>query len=302
MTQGKSELRFRAFGVGCHICVDDHAGRSGELLDLAKSEVLRVEAKLSASVPGSIISEINASAGNAGIIPVDKESRSLFEFAHALWQQSNHLFDPSAVILRSCYTKGRPSDERLASYLPRVDWSNFELSSRGARLKEKDMLIDLDSCLRPYVVDSIRDIFTTRGVSSALISLEDDIATIGKQSDGANWLVGVKHPSRSGKAITRLKLNNRGYSIRGDFERSLLVDNERFGSAWSPVDGRPLPGLLSVGVMAETCLAACGAASVARVKTEQSALKWLEMLGFPWVAIDRNLNCLGLLDPGNSSR
>jgi len=298
MTKDKSELRFRAFGIACHICVEDMEGRGSELLALAKSEVQRVEAKFSALHSGSIINEINECAGNARIIPLDKESRSLFEFADALWQQSNHLFDPSAGILQSCYAGGNPSEELLATRLSRVDWSRLELSTEGARLMDEGMFIDLDSCLCPYVVDSIREIFSARGVISALISLEDDIATIGKQSDGANWLVGVKHPKTSGLAITRLKLNNRGYAIRGDFERSILIDNERFGSALSPVDGRPLPGLLSVGVMADTCLSACAAASIARLKPEQAGLKWLGKLGFPWIAIDRNLNCHGMLAPG----
>ncbi len=127
---------------------------------------------------------------------------------------------------------------------------------------------------------------------------DDDIATIGKQPDGANWLVGVKYPKGSGMAITRLKLNNRGYAIRGDFERCISIDKERFGNALSPIDGHPIPGLLSVGVMADSCLEACGAATVAQVKTELAALKWLEKLGYPWVAIDRQLQCHGLL-PSN---
>jgi thiamine biosynthesis lipoprotein len=92
-----------------------------------------------------------------------------------------------------------------------------------------------------------------------------------------------------------MKLNNKGYSVRGDFEHCKMIDSERYGSALSPVDGRPIPGLLSVGVMADTCLAACGAASIAHIKTEQAALRWLEQLGFPWVAVDMKLQCHGLL-------
>jgi thiamine biosynthesis lipoprotein len=157
------------------------------------------------------------------------------------------------------------------------------------------MLINLNSCVRPYAVDSVRRIFAKEGVKSAMISLDHDVATIGRQHDGANWLVGIKHPKGSGAAITRVKLNNKGYSVRGDFEHCQIIDKERFGSALSPVDGRPIPGLVSVGVMADTCLAACGAASIAHIKTEQAGLRWLAQLGLPWVAVDKNLQCHGLL-------
>ena len=298
MTPGIVELRTRVFGVACHICVENVDNRGDELISLARSELHRLEKKYSAFYSGSLIGQINKHAGGSEFIPLDSESRSLFEFANALWHQSNHQFDPSTGILQSCYSDGLPvknSKSLLTQRLAHVGWSQFELTADGARLLNKGMLIDLDSCVRPYAVDSVRRIFTNQGVNSALISLDDDLATIGKQPDGANWLVGVKYPKGSGVAIIRLKLNNRGYAIRGDFERCLKIDKERFGSTLSPVDGRPIPGLLGVGVMADSCLEACGAATVAQVKTEQAALKWLEKLGYPWIAIDRQLQCHGLL-------
>ena len=298
MTPGATELRTRVFGVSCHICVENVTDRGDELISLARSEFQRLEQKFSAFYSGSLIGNINKHAGDSVFTPLDPESRSLFEFANALWHQSNHQFDPSTCILQSCYSDGKPvknSQSLLAQHLPHVGWSQFELTADGARLLNKGTLIDLDSCVRSYAVDSVRRIFTNQGVNSALICLDDDMATIGKQPDGANWLVGVKYPKGSGMAITRLKLNNRGYAIRGNFNRCLTIEKERFGSALSPVDGRPIPGLLSVGVMADSCLEACGAATVAQVKTELAALKWLEKLGYPWVAIDRQLQCHGLL-------
>jgi thiamine biosynthesis lipoprotein len=63
----------------------------------------------------------------------------------------------------------------------------------------------------------------------------------------------------------------------------------------SPIDGQSIPGLLGVAVLADTCLTACSAASVARLKTEAAAMQWLESLGYPWFAIDRSMNCHGPL-------
>ena len=298
MSHGRRELRLRALGVSCHFSVEDKNHFGEELLSRAQSELERLESKFSAFSSDSIVSKINRCSGNGEFVVLDQESRSFFEYANALWLESKHQFDPSSGILQACYADGQPTGEEkalLATRLALVGWSKFELTAAGARLLDSGMLIDLDNCIRPYAVDCIRRIFLDEGATSALISLDDDIATIGKQPDGANWLVGVKHPKNSGLAITRLKLNNQGYSVRGDFERSMAIDGERFGTALSPIDGHPIPGLLSVGVMADTCLAACGADSIAQLKTEQAALKWLKQLGLPWVAIDRQLQCHGLL-------
>jgi thiamine biosynthesis lipoprotein len=304
MSLGKAELHTRVFGVACHICVEDIDNQGNALISLAQAELQRLEQKFSAFHSSSVIGQINRRAGSSEYVPLDSESRSLFEFVNALWHQSNHQFDPSTAVLENCYANHAPvknSKSLLAERLPLVGWSKLELNTDGALLQNKGMLVNLDSCVRPYAVDSIRRIFLKQGVGGALISLKDDIATIGKQPDGANWLVGVKYPKGSGVAITRLKLNDSGYAIRGNFEHCLKITGERFGNSLSPVDGHPTLGLLSVGVMADTCLEACGAASVAQVKTEQAALKWLEKLGYPWIAIDRQLQCHGLLASSQTS-
>jgi thiamine biosynthesis lipoprotein len=157
------------------------------------------------------------------------------------------------------------------------------------------MLIDLNSCVRPYAVDSAKKLLLRAGVAHAMIEMKRDIATIGKQPDGSNWLVGVRLPLQSRSAITRLKLNDRGFALRGNFERCSIHSGERFGRALSPIDGQPVPGPLSVATVAETCLAACSAASIARLKTEAASLSWLDELAYPWLAVDRNLVCHGPL-------
>ena len=67
--------------------------------------------------------------------------------------------------------------------------------------------------------------------------------------------------------------------MRGDFERRTRFNDENFGRGLSPIDGYPIPGMLSVSVVADSCLEACGASSVARLKTEKAAISWLENLG-----------------------
>ena len=178
-----------------------------------------------------------------------------------------------------------------------VGWSHLELTVDGARLPVKGMAINLDDCIRPYAVDSVRKVLLRRGVTNGLIEMDRDVASIGRQQDGANWLVGVRHPRGLRTAITRMKLNDKGFAMRGDFERRVSIAGENFGRALSPVDAQPLPGLLSVVVIAENCLTACSAASIARLKTEPAGLRWLEKLGYPWMAIDRELNCHGPLAP-----
>lgn len=274
--------------------------RADELLDLAQAELERLEAKFASFVTGSLIDEITRAAGTGKPTSLDAESKSLFSYVTALWDQSNHLFDPTTQVLHDCYgPQGQllVTPDQLQEKLKLVGWSALEITPRGAQLGIPGMAIDLDNCIRPYAVDSVKRLWIKNGVSNAIIEMDQDVASIGKQADGANWLVGLRHPVGHRAAISRIKLNDRGFALRGNFEHRVTMQGENFGSAISPVDAQPIPGLLSVAVIADNCLTACSAASIARLKTEQAGLRWLQKLGLPWMAIDRELACHGPLAP-----
>ena len=294
----KSEIRLHAFGRACHLIVDNGDGRGIELLHLCQDELKRLENKFSSYLPDSITSRINQSAGTGFYVPVDAEARSLFHYIDALWQESKHIFDPTTRILQDCYSRTGnllASRDQLHKMLKLVGWRNLERTDTGAHLSGKGMMIDLNSCIRPYALDSVRKLLLKNEVNNAYISMDQEVASIGKEPDGANWLVGVRVPKGSGAAIMRLKLNHKGFALRGDFEQTVIQDGEHFGRVLSPVDGQPIPGLLSVAVIADNCLTACSAASVALLKTETTGIKWLEKLGLQWLAVDRQFNCHGPL-------
>lgn len=297
-----SDVRLQVFGRNCHLVIDDSDGRADELLSICQAELKRLEDKFSSYHPESITSQINQAAGTGHFVPLDAEARSLFNFINALWEESKHLFDPSTRILHQCYSSNgalQASPEQLAAMLKLVGWRNLEVGVAGAHMACKGMLIDLNNCVRPYALDSIRKMLLSQNVSNAYIEMDQDVVTIGKQPDGANWLVGLRIPKGTRAAIVRLKVNHKGFAVRGDFEQRWVQGEELFGRALSPVDGQPIPGLLSVAVIADNCITACSAANIARLKTEATGIKWLEKLGLPWMAVDRKLNCHGPLAPGN---
>ena len=293
--------RLNCFGISCQLAIFSLPGEVEQQVDIAVRELTRLENKFSAYHPESLISRINQSAGTGCFTPLDAEAQSLFEFASALWEESSHLFDPTTRLLENCYDENgqlKATENQVKAMLELVGWSQLELTAQGALLPRKGMLLDLNSCIRPYAIDSVRRRLIKEGVQNALIEMPQDAVTIGKQPDGANWLLGVRHPMGNRTAINRIKLNGKGFAMRGDFERRILLNGENFGRGLSPVDGYPVPGLLSVSVVADTSLEACGAASIARLKTEKAAISWLEKLDLPWIAVDRELRCHGPLAPG----
>ncbi|TGD74128.1 hypothetical protein E4634_08325 [Mangrovimicrobium sediminis] len=292
--------RFHCFGASCQITLLSPEDNAEELFSLAKDEMLRLEAKFSSHLSTSLVSSINSTAGTTHVTELDPEARSLFAFVNAVWTKSKHVFDPTTCLLANCYsTDGRlqATPAQLSGMLNLVGWDKLEITAEGARLQREGMLIELDDCVRPYALDCLRKMLLARGIQHACLELDSEAVTIGRQPDGSNWLLGVRHPHRGQTAISRVKLNNRGFASCGEFERRIRHEGEDYGWGLSPVDGYPIPGLLSVSVLADSCLSAFGAAAVARSRTEQAAVKWLDNLGLPWMGVDRQLKTIGPLAP-----
>lgn len=296
-----AEYRGTVLGRPCHI-IAERAGENGDkYIQVAIEELARLERKYSAHHPDSVVYQINQRAASSEPTPLDAETKSLFNLVSALWQESRHQFDPTLQLVHHFYGADTPTKgyrSRIQQLLPGVGWDRMSLEDGAARLTSDVAILDLNTCVRPHAADSAVRAMKKAGATSAMVDLNSDRATIGKQPDGSNWLCGIRYPRGRSAAISRVKTNNSGYSIRGNYEQCLVIDGERYGRAISPVDGLPVPGLLSVAVVAERAIDAFGAATVARFKTETAALEWLSGLGLPWFAIDRELNCHGPLSPG----
>lgn len=294
LNEDRIECSFFAFGYASRLILDNTTGKGNEGIDIALAEIQRIEAKLSTTHPDSIICQLNANAGNGKAIAIDREADSLFKYVNALWQESNHVYDPTVSPYFQLYCDNAPIEsfsEQQPEVQTLVGWDKVLSDGRKAQLTEAGMHLRLDDCARAYAADMVKRKLTAAGVTSALIDLDKDKTTIGRQPDGSNWLIGVRHTDATSlMAVTRYKANDCSFSIRGNFEETLWFQDEEFGYALSAIDGLPIPGLLSVAVFADTCLEAGSAASIARVKTEQAALGWLGGIGLSYLAIDRQRN------------
>lgn len=296
-----AESRFHVLGRACHLVVGAGEQDAADLLEDARKELQRIESLFSPVVESSLIYQLNHSTPGT-MVALTPEARSLIDYILALRRRTGHVFDPTIgpVLRLWSSSNGQPTEVQLEDALARMGWEQFTIEGDSIGRTVKQVNLNLNVVICPYAVDSVRRLLRKAGVTSALIDLDKDIATIGKQPDGANWLVGIRHPRGQRTGIQRLKLNDRSYSLRGNFERRIMLGEEAWSRAFSPVDGFPVPGPLSVSVIADTCLEACAAATVARYRTQQAAFDWLDEIGADWFSIGRDLHCRGPIAERNN--
>jgi thiamine biosynthesis lipoprotein len=253
----------------------------------AIDEVHRIEAKYSRYRPDSVVSRINASAGNAPVA-IDEETVRLLDFAEACFRQSDGAFDPTSGVLRRAWkfdTPRVPSDAELAPLLALIGWNQVERTDSTVRLPRAGMEIDFGGFGKEYAVDRAAAVLREHGIESAFASLAGDLLVLGEQPGGELWQVGIQHPRKSGALIAKLPVGSGGVATSGDYERFIEVDGVRHCHILDPRNGRSARGFQSVTVHATSCIVAGSASTIAMLKGAAAGEAWLLDLGLPYYCV-----------------
>ncbi|MEH6568756.1 MAG: FAD:protein FMN transferase [Halioglobus sp.] len=293
------EHQFVAMGGPCCIRLDSANAELAQVaLQCAQREVQRLEQKFSRYLPDSITSTINRQAGTRQPVVIDPETKGLLQYADTLWHRSEGMFDLTSGILRKAWnfkSTRLPEQAELNKLLALVGWDKVIHDGESVYLPEPGMELDFGGYVKEYACDAAAGILKRHGISSALVDLGGDMATTGNQADGTPWVVGIRHPETPGQAIAQVSVGAGGLATSGDYERAMLIADKRYGHILNPKTGWPVEGLVAISLLAEQCLVAGSAATIAMLKPQAQALTWLKELGLPWLAVDQNGQCYGTI-------
>lgn len=289
--RSRYHFRFKAMGGPCSIqFYADSENEASLHAKCAMDEVYRLEKKYSRYRDDSVISQINRVSLEGGVLKVDEETAGLLNYAHAAWQESEGLFDVTSGILRQAwdFKSGQlPLQQELDSLLPRVGWHKLSWKEGMLSFPVAGIELDFGGIVKEYACDRVKGICIERGIQYGLIELGGDISIIGPQPDGTPWHVGIRAPRSPGQPIAMVPLLSGSLASSGDYERFMYIDGVRYSHLLNPKTGWPVESLASVTVIADPCVVAGSATTIAMLKGHEG-LAWLEALGLPYLAIDRD--------------
>jgi hypothetical protein len=111
-----------------------------------------------------------------------------------------------------------------------------------------------------------------------MVDLGGDLV-IGPHPDGKPWIVGIRDPRAPQGAMASVRLAACAIATSGDYERCMIVDGVRYTHVLDPRTGWPVTGMRSVSVVADRCLVAGTATTVAMLKGACEGARWLDELG-----------------------
>lgn len=283
---------FRAMASDCDITLaySPQQGRAWaeQQAQRAIHEIRRIEAKYSRYQSDSLVSRINAAAGQSPV-PIDPETRQLFDFADRMHQQSGGLFDLTSGVLRRAWNFQAaqcPSAAQLDTQRPLVGWSRVQRQASSVYLPTPGMEIDLGGIGKEYAADRAAAVLRQHGVQHALINLGGDLVSIGPKPDASPWTVGIRHPRQAGQIIATLSLSGQALATSGDYERYFEQGGQRYCHILNPHTGWPVQHFQSVSVTAPSCLLAGAISTLLMLQQSQATPQVIQSLGLPVLWVD----------------
>ena len=285
---------FKAMGSPCEIKLYARTrSRAEQVAQRIIAEVERLEARYSRYRADSLLSAINRVAATGGRIEVDEETAGLLNYVEACYHESEGLFDVTSGLLRQVwrYSTGRiPTAEAIEPLLQRIGWHRLCWQAPVLEFPQPGLELDLGGAVKEYAVDRVVALCWEAGIRHGLVNLGGDIKIIGPQPDGAPWAIGIRHPRQPGAFIKTLYLRQGAMASSGDYERCIEVNGVRYGHVLNPKTGWPVAYLAAVSVVADLCVVAGSASTIAMLK-EQAGPGWLQSMQVPhyWFDVTGNL-------------
>lgn len=227
-----------------------------EYIDLAVTEIVRIEKLISSWDPNSQTSEINRNAGLKAVT-VNRELFSLIQRAIKISEITDGAFDISYASMDRIWKfdgsmNEMPSEEEIKASVAKVGFKNILLDEKNSTvfLKKSGMKIGFGAIGKGYAADKAKDLLLSKGVPGGIINASGDMNTWGKQPDGREWMVALTNPLNKDQAFALLPIREGAVVTSGDYEKFVQFNGVRYSHIINPKTGYPATGIISVSVFA----------------------------------------------------
>lgn len=290
---------FISMGCPCEIQIEAGSERAANIAAAqALADITRLDEKYSHYRDDNWLARLCASAGGGKRIEIDEETANLLDFADTLHRQSAGRFDITAGALTKLWDlqRGRvPRSEEIDAARARIGWQRVEWTRPYLTLPIAGTRIDLGGVVKEYAADRAAEICRHAQIAHGVVDLGGDLALIGAHADGSAWLAGIKSPAHPQRVYASIELAHGGLATSGDYERAMIVDGKRYSHIVDPVSGYPVESFASVSVIADSCLVAGAASTLAMLLGTSEGAIYLQELGLPWLCIDQAGRASGTL-------
>jgi thiamine biosynthesis lipoprotein len=260
--EGVRLLDFRALGTNCKIKFRQEDDRKAlQFAADALGWLGNFEAKFSRFLPDSIVSRINAAAGQEWVA-VDGETEQLLDIADELFDRTQGILDATMLPLLQVWNwkvvhEKLPEQAEVERARSQTGWGKVQRRAGEVFLPESGMGLDFGGFGKELAVDAIGKIAREVGIEDILIDLGQDVLAMGGNGVHPFWHIGIEDGNAPGTCWGGLAVSDRAVCSSGNYTRQFTHAGVRYGHILDPRTGWPVNnGMQAVTVVARTCLEA----------------------------------------------
>ena len=176
-----------------------------------------------------------------------------------------------------------PSKREIDRLLPDVGFDKIDLVEKRYLIKKKaSVTLDLGSIAKGYAVDEVAELIRKEDLKNFLVEIGGEVYASGLRKDGGCWRIGVNSPREDAlydevhKVVT---LKDKAFATSGDYRNFFEIDEKRYSHVLDPKTGYPVAnGVVSVSIIADTCVFADGLATAVMVMGRKKGLELVKRI------------------------
>ncbi len=236
--------------------VGDEKSWADEKIDLAITEIRRIEKLLTTFDDSSQANQVNA---NAGIrpVPVDREVFDLVKRAGRISAITDGAFDITYGSLDKRLWNfdktmtSLPDPETARSMVKLINYRNVILDEVNCTimLKEKGMRIGFGGIGKGYAAEKAKALLVREGVMGGIVNASGDLTTWGTPASGQPWTVGISSPNDALIPFSYLNITDMAIATSGNYEKFVVINGKKYSHTINPRTGLPVTGIKSVTII-----------------------------------------------------
>ncbi|NNC94653.1 MAG: FAD:protein FMN transferase [Chitinophagales bacterium] len=226
--------------------------RADSLLNLAYSEVDRIEKLISSWDKHSETSRINENAGKSvqkisgelydlifRSIKISILTQGAFDITFGSGNTDFWKFNPDVEFL--------PDDSTVKSSLKLIGYDKIVLNPKDTSilLRHVGMKIGFGAIGKGYAADRVAAVLKSSQVKSGVINAGGDIVCWGKQLSGNDWSIGIANPEMADLAFSYLKISDMAVVTSGNYEKYFIIDGVEYCHIIDPRTAMPVTNNVS---------------------------------------------------------
>lgn len=280
--------------------VAENQEEADQYIDIAVTEITRIESLISSWDTNSETSKINTNSGFKPV-KVTAELFDLIERSIRISKLTDGAFDITYASMDRIWKfdgsmTEMPSEQDIKASVDKVGYKNIILDKTNSTvfLGLKNMKIGFGAIGKGYAADKAKNLLIANGVTSGIINASGDMNTWGTQPNGEEWKVAVTNPLNKNKVFALLPITNGAVVTSGNYEKFVNFNGTRYSHIIDPRTGYPSSGIISVTVFAPKAELADALATSVFVMGEKAGLDRINQLP--------QIECIIIDDQGNISK